>query len=95
MDCVDSVLLYLYRTPQKKENENISKIGQNIKYDLLLLKWYGIEVKGFLWDTMLAHYLLEPDMRPGMDFLSETYLIQACFNYRVDRKKEIGTRKYA
>lgn len=56
------------------ENENIGKSGQNMKYDMLVLKWYNIEVKGKLFDTMLAHYLLEPDLRHGMDYLSETYL---------------------
>jgi DNA polymerase I len=49
-------------------------VGQNIKFDLLVLKWYGIEIKGNLFDTMIAHYLLEPDMRHNMDYLSETYL---------------------
>ncbi len=56
------------------ENEAIEKIGQNIKYDMLLLKWYDIEVKGKLHDTMLAHYLIEPDMRHNMTILTETYL---------------------
>jgi len=56
------------------ENENTLKIGQNLKFDISVLKWYDIEVKGPLFDTMLAHYLLQPDMRHGMDFLSETYL---------------------
>lgn len=56
------------------ENEAIAKIGQNIKYDILVLKNYGIEVKGKLFDTMLAHYLYEPDMRHNMDVLAETYL---------------------
>ncbi len=56
------------------ENESILKIGQNIKYDMLLLKWYNIQVKGRMFDTMLAHYLLEPDLRHGMDYLAETYL---------------------
>ena len=56
------------------ENENISKIGQNIKYDALILKWYNIEVKGKYFDTMLAHYLLEPELRHNMDYLAETYL---------------------
>ncbi|GEO02786.1 DNA polymerase I [Adhaeribacter aerolatus] len=56
------------------ENPNITIIGQNIKYDILILKSYGIEVKGKIFDTMLAHYLLEPDMRHNMDLLSETYL---------------------
>jgi DNA polymerase-1 len=56
------------------ENENIEKVGQNIKYDLKILSQYGIEVKGNLFDTMLAHYLINPDMRHNMDVLSETYL---------------------
>ncbi|GAA4204417.1 DNA polymerase I [Pedobacter jeongneungensis] len=56
------------------ENENIEKIGQNTKYDILVLKWYGVEVKGKLFDTMLAHYLIDPDTRHGMDVLSENYL---------------------
>lgn len=56
------------------ENETIVKIGQNIKYDLLVLKWYGIDLKGELFDTMLAHYLIDPDTRHGMDVLSENYL---------------------
>ncbi len=56
------------------ENENIEKIGQNIKFDISVLKWYDTEVKGKLFDTMLAHYLLEPDMRHNMDVLAETYL---------------------
>ncbi|WP_247235359.1 DNA polymerase I [Telluribacter sp. SYSU D00476] len=56
------------------ENENISKIGQNLKYDLLVLRNYGIEVKGKLQDTMLAHYLLEPEKRHGMDMMANTYL---------------------
>lgn len=56
------------------ENESIEKIGQNIKYDILVLKNYSIEVKGKLSDTMLAHYLLEPDKRHGMDILSAAYL---------------------
>ena len=56
------------------EDKNISKIGQNLKYDLSVLKWYEIEVNGFLFDTMLAHYLIEPDMKHGMDFLASKYL---------------------
>jgi DNA polymerase-1 len=56
------------------ENENIEKIGQNIKYDLLVLKNYSIEVHGRLSDTMLAHYLLQPDKRHGMDILAASYL---------------------
>ncbi len=56
------------------ENPEISKIGQNIKYDLLVLKWYGFTLKGELFDTMLAHYLIDPDTRHNMDILAENYL---------------------
>lgn len=56
------------------ENESIGKIGQNLKFDISFLKWYGVEVKGRLFDTMIAHYLLQPDMRHGMDVLAENYL---------------------
>ncbi|HPJ44699.1 MAG TPA: DNA polymerase I [Tenuifilaceae bacterium] len=56
------------------ENENIDKVGQNMKFDLLMLKSYGIEVRGKLNDTMIAHYLLEPDMRHNLNILSENYL---------------------
>lgn len=59
------------------ENESILKIGQNVKYDMLVLKNYGIEVKGTLYDTMLAHYLIEPEGKHGMDWLAQQYL-----NYR-------------
>ena len=56
------------------ENETIEKIGQNMKYDLKILSNYDIQVKGKLFDTMIAHYLINPDMRHNMDVLSETYL---------------------
>ena len=56
------------------ESETIEKIGQNIKYDLKILSRYGISIKGKLFDTMIAHYLINPDMRHNMDVLSETYL---------------------
>lgn len=56
------------------ENENIEKIGQNLKYDLKILSNYNVTVKGKLFDTMIAHYLINPDMRHNMDILSETYL---------------------
>ena len=56
------------------ENENIAKTGQNIKFDILALRRYGVEVKGDLFDTMLAHYLLEPDMRHNLNYLAEVYL---------------------
>jgi DNA polymerase-1 len=56
------------------ENENIEKVGQNLKYDMLELRNYGIEVKGKLFDTMIAHYLLNPELRHGMDYMAETFL---------------------
>ena len=56
------------------ENENIEKIGQNLKHDIKVLAKYNIEIKGKLFDTMLAHYLINPDMRHNMDVLAETYL---------------------
>lgn len=49
-------------------------IGQNVKYDMLVLKWYGIEIAGNIFDTMLAHYVIEPDGKRGMDMLSAKYL---------------------
>ncbi|MVZ63556.1 DNA polymerase I [Sphingobacterium humi] len=56
------------------EDANIMKIGQNIKYDLLILARYAVKIKGPLFDTMLAHYLIDPDTRHNMDILAETYL---------------------
>lgn len=56
------------------EAEDIVKIGQNLKYDIKVLAKYNLEVKGKLFDTMLAHYLINPDMRHNIDVLSETYL---------------------
>jgi DNA polymerase-1 len=56
------------------ESETITKIGQNLKYDIIVLQKYGVEIKGTIFDTMLAHYLIEPDMRHNMDVLSEVYL---------------------
>lgn len=62
-----------YFKPALESNTKI-KIGQNVKFDLLVLKRYGIEVSLPVYDTMLAHYLIEPDLKHGMDYLSETYL---------------------
>ena len=56
------------------ENPKILKIGQNIKYDLQVLANYGIDLKGELWDTMVAHYLIQPEWRHNMDFIAEAYL---------------------
>jgi DNA polymerase-1 len=56
------------------ENSSIPKVGQNIKYDMTIMKWYGVELAGTLFDTMIAHYLCEPDLRHKLDYLTETYL---------------------
>ncbi len=55
-------------------DKNKTWIGQNLKYDMLLMKWYGVEIAGHLFDTMLAHYVIEPDGKRGMDELSNKYL---------------------
>jgi DNA polymerase-1 len=59
------------------KSQNTVKIGHNLKYDITVLHWYGIETKGPMFDTMIAHYLINPEMKHNMDELSETYL-----NYR-------------
>lgn len=56
------------------EDEGIEKVAQNLKYDALMLRRYGVEVKGPYFDTMIAHYLLEPELRHNMDYMAETYL---------------------
>ena len=56
------------------ENDKIEKIGQNLKYDIKVLDKYKVKIKGPLFDTMIAHYLINPDMRHNMDVLAETYL---------------------
>lgn len=56
------------------DDEGITWVGQNIKYDLLVIKWYGVELKGPVYDTMLAHYVIEPEGRRNMDLLSAQYL---------------------
>ncbi len=56
------------------ENEKIEKVGQNLKYDINVLSTYNVAVKGKLFDTMIAHYLIQPDMRHNMDLLAEAYL---------------------
>ena len=56
------------------ENETIEKVGQNLKYDMLVMKNYGVELRGPMYDTMLAHYLIEPEKRHGMDILAYSYL---------------------
>ncbi|MBO4907102.1 MAG: DNA polymerase I [Bacteroidaceae bacterium] len=56
------------------ESDGICKVGQNMKYDMNVLARYGVELKGELWDTMIAHYVLQPEMRHGMDAMAEAYL---------------------
>lgn len=63
------------------ENESTLKIGQNIKFDLLMLRQYGIDLKGSMFDTMIAHYLLQPDLHHGMDYLAEVYLNYKTITY--------------
>src|SRR5690606_39291050 len=58
-----------------------TKIAQNIKYDTIVLKNYGIEVQGLFHDTMLFHYLLNPELRHNMDYLAETYLSYKTISY--------------
>ena len=56
------------------EHPDILKVGQNIKYDMQVLANYGIELQGCLWDTMIAHYLIQPELRHNMDIMAEAYL---------------------
>src|SRR5690606_6442270 len=56
------------------EQEDIVWIAHNLKYDLLVLKWYGFELKGKSFDTLLAHYVIDPEGKRSMDFLSEQFL---------------------
>ena len=64
--------------------EKIEKIGQNMKFDLLMLAQYGVELRGPMFDTMIAHYLVQPELRHGMDYLAEIYL-----KYRTIRYEDI------
>lgn len=70
------------------ENEDSLKIGQNIKYDMIVLQNYGAELKGRLFDTMIAHYVLQPELRHGMDYLAEIYL-----HYKTILSKNLSDRK--
>jgi DNA polymerase-1 len=66
------------------ENEKINKIGQNIKYDMIVLHNYGVEVKGEIFDTMVAHYILSPELRHNMDYMAEILL-----NYKTVKIEEL------
>ncbi len=69
-------------------NEEILLVGQNLKFDLAILDKYGIDVKSSLFDTMIAHYLIEPDQKHSLDFLAETYL-----NYKMISFEELVGEK--
>jgi DNA polymerase-1 len=70
----EKALLVVKRFESLFADENITWIGQNLKYDLLVLKWYGFTLKGQICDTMLMHYVAEPEGKRNMDILSEQYL---------------------
>ena len=87
----EEVKKYLELLKEVFNNPDLLLIGQNLKYDLSVLLRYGVECKARLFDTMIAHYLIEPDMKHSMDFLAETYL-----NYSPQPIKElIGSGKSA
>lgn len=73
-DGIDGAKHILKKLQPLFEDETITWIGQNLKYDFLVLKWYGVILKGKTFDTMLAHYVIEPEGRRGMDILSEQFL---------------------
>ena len=75
------------------ESKSVRKIGQNLKYDIGVLLNYGVEVRGPLFDTMIAHYLLQPDMRHKMDILAETYLNYTTISYESVVGKKGKTQK--
>jgi DNA polymerase-1 len=72
-DIEEAIRIISYFSPTL-QNIQIIKIGQNIKFDILVLRKYGLRIAGPLFDTMIAHYLLNPELRHGMDYLAETYL---------------------
>ena len=73
-DGTDGAKYILEKLKPLFEDETITWIGQNLKYDFLVLKWYGVILKGKTFDTMLAHYVIEPEGRRSMDILSEQFL---------------------
>lgn len=70
----EQVLVLLNKFKALFQREDVNWVGQNIKYDLLILKCYGVELKGKIFDTMLAHYVIDPEGKRGMDLLSAQYL---------------------
>ncbi|MDO4211811.1 MAG: DNA polymerase I, partial [Bacteroidales bacterium] len=79
------------------ESEHILKVGQNMKYDLTVLASYGIEVRGPLFDTMLAHYVVQPELRHNMDYMAEVYLKYQTIHYDdlFERFRALGPRAAA
>jgi DNA polymerase I len=75
---------WLEKIKQVLENPTVLKIGQNIKYDMVVLSKYGFKIQGPLFDTMIAHYLIQPELRHGMDYMAEIYL-----NYKTIHIEEI------
>ncbi|OQY05458.1 MAG: DNA polymerase I [Bacteroidetes bacterium 4572_117] len=84
----DSAMLVLKEFKSLFQDKNICKIGQNLKFDLLMLKNYGIELAGELFDTMLAHYLLRPEQPHNFNYLAENYL-----NYQTVKIEELIGQK--
>ncbi len=80
----EKVIIRLELLREIFEDEEIEKVGQNIKYDITVLANYGIEVRGKLFDTMIAHYVLQPELFHGMDYLAEIYL-----NYETIKIEEL------
>lgn len=77
----DEVTQILHEFKAFFQSEHIEKIGQNIKFDLLMLSMYDINLKGKMFDTMIAHYLVQPELRHGMDYLAEIYLKYRTIHY--------------
>ncbi len=77
----DETVLFLQLIQALFANERVELIGQNLKFDLLMLQNYGIRVRGKLFDTMVAHYVLQPELRHGMDYLAEIYLKYRTIHY--------------
>ena len=85
----ENICVYLKDLIPIFENENITKLGQNIKYDISVLRWNGIKIKGHIIDTMIAHYLIDPDQRHNLDAMSEAIL-----NYKpIHISSLIGNKK--
>ncbi len=80
-DNYNEALKVLQKFKKLFEDPKVEKTGQNLKFDIAMLKWYEIDVQGKFFDTMIAHYLIEPDLRHGMDYLAETYLNYKCVSY--------------